>query len=129
MNQGWVYCLSNESYNGKYKIGFTERDPLVRAKELKTTGVIYPFVVEFAKKVMDYKKVEKDLHEVFKESRCDKHREFFQISILSILTEFEKIDGIWFDVDLKYSEINENGARIRDFDMDEPEQSRKKQKR
>ena len=51
MNQGLIYCLSNPSYQDVYKIGFTRKTLKQRLQSLYTTGVVYPFKVEFAKNV------------------------------------------------------------------------------
>ena len=51
---GYIYCLSNESYKDTYKIGFTKNDPLARMVQLNTTGLLYPFKLEFAKQVKNW---------------------------------------------------------------------------
>ena len=41
-NEGFIYCASNNSFNGLYKIGFTKGNPIERVKQLnnKITGFI-----------------------------------------------------------------------------------------
>lgn len=41
MNDGYIYCFSNQSMPGIVKIGMTTRTPGERAKELYTTGLLY----------------------------------------------------------------------------------------
>ena len=91
---GYIYCLSNPSYEGLYKIGFTTRNVEDRIKELHTTGVIYPFKIELVKWVTNCEKKERLLHKI-----CDrygerkvKNREFFSISINEIKDLFDLID-------------------------------------
>lgn len=45
--KGYVYIISNQAMPGIFKIGFTLKDPELRAKELDSTGVPYPFIVEY----------------------------------------------------------------------------------
>jgi hypothetical protein len=45
--KGYIYVLSNPSFN-KVKIGYSERDPIVRVSELDTTGVPTPFTLEYS---------------------------------------------------------------------------------
>jgi hypothetical protein len=42
---GWVYIIVNDLIPSRVKIGYTERDPIVRAAELVTTGTTGTFVV------------------------------------------------------------------------------------
>ena len=60
IESGYIYCLSNQSMPGLIKIGMTLRMPDKRAKELFTTGVPTPFVVEFHKQVENPKCFELD---------------------------------------------------------------------
>lgn len=65
---------------GLLKIGLTERsNPLVRMRELFTTGVPTPFVCEAAWIVSDAKSVESALHSKFVGSRVSPTREFFKL--------------------------------------------------
>ena len=95
---GYIYCLSNEMYNGVYKIGFTKKNPILRKQQLFTTGVPFKFKLEFAKKVNDYKDKEKYLHDILslKGSRINKKREFFKEDLEEIKKLFDEIDGEWF---------------------------------
>ena len=55
----YIYVLTNPAMPGLVKIGRTDAaDPEERAKQLYTTGVPVPFVVEFAGRVDDPQKVE-----------------------------------------------------------------------
>ena len=38
--KGYVYVMSNKSFEGLLKIGMTEKDPEARRKELQGTGVL-----------------------------------------------------------------------------------------
>lgn len=93
---GYIYCLSNESYKDTYKIGFTKNDPHIRASQLNTTGILFPFKLEFAKQVKNHQDKEKKLHNIFDKYRVNKSREFFKIELKEIRQLFDLIDGDWY---------------------------------
>jgi hypothetical protein len=93
---GYIYCLSNESYKDTYKIGFTKNDPQTRMSKLNTTGLLYPFKLEFAKQVKNYQDKEKKLHLIFDKYRVTKSREFFKMELKEIKQLFDLIDGEWY---------------------------------
>ena len=93
---GYIYCLSNESYKDTYKIGFTKNDPQIRMSQLNTTGILYPFRLEFAKQVKNHQDKEKKLHLIFDKYRVNKSREFFKIELNEIKQLFDLIDGEWY---------------------------------
>jgi hypothetical protein len=111
---GYVYCLSNPAYQSKYKVGCTKRDPYTRMQELYTTGVAEEFKLEFAKKVIDFKKQEKIVHKLIceKGDRPNKKREFFVLDLNEIKNIFDTIDGEYYEnknVDKNVDEnLNEN---------------------
>lgn len=90
-NIGTVYILRNEAMPGIYKIGVTSQDDLnKRINELYQgqTSVPLPFECEFACKVKNYKKVEKHIHDAFRDYRINPNREFFNVNperVISIL--------------------------------------------
>ena len=75
------------------KIGRTNADiPSDRASGLYTTGVPLPFEVEFAARVVDTLKVEKVLHNAFKDKRVNPKREFFRIDPDQAIQILELLD-------------------------------------
>lgn len=103
MTRGFVYCLSNPSYKGTYKIGLTTKSIDGRMKQLYKTGVIHPFVCEFAKRVKQVHHTERLLHKRMASSRVHPDREFFKISLESIKKHFQQIDGCWINPSSKTS--------------------------
>lgn len=95
LTAGYVYVLVNEAMPGMVKIGFTERTPTERARELSySTGVPKPFEVAWSVRIQgDAELVERACHEELKTKRRGK--EFFAISVAAA----EKL------VRRKYSEI------------------------
>ena len=59
---GWVYVISVSSVPNHVKVGFTDRDPEQRAKELESTGVPGRYEVRFAVRVEDARTVEQETH-------------------------------------------------------------------
>ena len=59
MSKGWIYCMSNKAFPSLLKIGQTKNLPTARAEQLYSTGVPYPFKIEFAKKIEIMKKEKK----------------------------------------------------------------------
>jgi hypothetical protein len=98
--EGYIYCFSNEAYNGILKIGMTERTPPDRARELYTTSIPAPFKIEFAKKVFNPKEKEATLHKLLTQytERINPKREFFRASPEEVKRFFDLIDGeLWIE--------------------------------
>ncbi len=79
MIKGWVYILSNRAMPGIVKIGFSTKDPSLRASELQGTGNPEPFVVEYDVLVIDPRDIEQHVHR--KLSHCHYSKEFFKIGL------------------------------------------------
>jgi len=75
---GFVYVLSNPCMPGMVKIGWTERHPANRARELQTTGVAEPFKIEFAFWSGWAAQIESMVHQALEAHRVAGNREFFQ---------------------------------------------------
>ena len=94
---GFIYCLSNPAFkDGMVKIGLTLRTVEERCRELRTTGVPLPFVVEFAKQVENPAEKEKYLHMLLAESRISDDREFFNHPVEEVKALFELFEGPWW---------------------------------
>lgn len=93
---GWVYCMSNPCMPGLVKVGFTTLDPAIRAKDLFTTGVPTPFVVEFAKRVQNPEDTEEKLHKVLAKYYVRMNqREFFRCSPSDARDLFDLVEGTY----------------------------------
>ena len=98
---GYIYCFSNESMEGVYKIGFTKRLPLMRLKDANrgnTWTLSGKFHIEFSKKVNDCRKMEKNIHDILDsfDTRVQPNREFFKLSLSTIKKIFEITEGEWY---------------------------------
>lgn len=77
----FVYVMSNPSLPDDYlKIGWTRKHPNIRAKDLHTSGIPTPFIVEHVIITPDGSKLEKQIHNHLNTFRLADNREFFKIS-------------------------------------------------
>lgn len=67
--KGYVYIISNPAMPGIFKIGFTLKDPELRAKELDSTGAPYPFIVEYEILVDEPYTLEQHVHKALRSQR------------------------------------------------------------
>ncbi|OOF44424.1 hypothetical protein BKK51_09035 [Rodentibacter trehalosifermentans] len=78
---GWVYILSNPAMPGLLKVGYTDRDPFARAKEIsQATGVPFDFIVEYQIYVSHPYELEQKTHQLLHNHRVNNNREFFNCS-------------------------------------------------
>jgi hypothetical protein len=83
--RGFVYVLSNKNLRpGLLKIGRTIGAPEARARQLYTTGVPGPFVVEFSVEFKDHVAAEVAVHKYFKQCRENDFREFFAVDLKEV---------------------------------------------
>lgn len=62
--KGWVYVISNRAMPGLVKVGYSEKDPEERAKELDHTGAPYPYIVEYEILVEGPYEIEQRVHQI-----------------------------------------------------------------
>lgn len=83
MNYGFIYCMSNDSMPGLYKIGQTERAPSYRRRELsKSTSAPADFEILLFAEVEEPLQTERFVHERLAEYRLNASREFFKVPSL-----------------------------------------------
>lgn len=97
-NYGYIYCMANKCMNGIVKIGITNNNPLIRAKQLfnGNTSIPCEFEVKFSKKVKNPKEEEKNIHNMLRDKRYPR-REFFEVSEEEVRQIFSQIQGEWWD--------------------------------
>ena len=77
--RGTVYVLTNESFEGLVKIGFTTRTAEKRAKELSNTSTPHPFKVYYeTPPLTNYRETERAAHAELAALRVTNGREFFR---------------------------------------------------
>ena len=77
--RGWVYIISNEAMPGLLKVGFTLKDPSLRARELEGTGVPHPFVVDYEILVENPRALEQSIHK--KLANFHEQKEWFRCTL------------------------------------------------
>ena len=94
-------------------MGFTDRDPFVRAAELRTTGVPSPFVVEYAFSIYSAEQIERALHRRLHSYRLASDREFFTIPTVKIISIIREEHGN--DIAQEYCRA-ENAAALKEVE-------------
>ena len=87
--RGWIYVLSNKAMPGLLKIGFSTKDPSLRVDELNSTGLPYPFVVEYDTLVVGPREVEQAVHAKLKPHH--EAKEFFRVSVRAAVSAIESV--------------------------------------
>lgn len=77
--RGWVYIIINQSIPNLIKIGYSTKDPSIRAKEFDGTGVPYDYEVIYDALVDNPREVEQLVHRDLKE--FNENKEWFNCSI------------------------------------------------
>jgi len=128
--EGWVYVLTNEAMPGIVKIGYTLREPSVRAEELykdskngAVTGVPLPFDVAYKAWVLNPFQVEQAVHKSLAQKRINDNREFFKCS-----TE-EAVEHIRQVAQAKFEESKEEADRKLRLQKEQEEREEAEKKR
>ena len=90
MSGGIVYCITNDEIN--FKIGKTSKSAEERSKEIGRSSLCEPFRVKFFIRIGDRHKAEKDAHEILKDYRIRKDREFFKAPLDEIKRVFDILE-------------------------------------
>ena len=99
---GWVYILSNPAMPGLLKIGYTDRDPFARAKEIsQATGVPFDFIVEYQIYVSHPYELEQKTHKLLHNHRVNDNREFFNCNYEDV------VEAIKTAIDYLYNQLND----------------------
>lgn len=77
--KGYVYIISNKAMPDIVKIGYTMKDPAIRAQELSSTSVPHPFVVDYEILVDEPYSLEQKVHSKLNKFR--ENKEWFRIDV------------------------------------------------
>lgn len=89
--KGWVYIISNSAMPGLVKVGFSSKDPDLRASELSHTGSPYPYVVDYEVLTEHPRDIEQQVHR--KLSACREGREWFRCTSEFAVSVVQQIVG------------------------------------
>ena len=95
---GYVYCFSTQAYPDLFFVSAGTKRPSEKADELFSEGVVYPFKVEFAKQVPVLEGKLTSLQRLLAKlgERISPNRDFFKVSLETVQTLFDLIDGeVW----------------------------------
>lgn len=87
--KGWVYVIINESLKGLVKIGYTLKDPKLRAKDLQSSGIPNDYKVAYEVLTINPREVEQKIHLSLKKYRDNK--EWFKCSISQAVKTVQSI--------------------------------------
>jgi hypothetical protein len=76
--KGWVYVMSNKAMADLVKVGYSAKDPELRAKEFEHTGSPHRYVVEYELLIEEPRQVEQSTHRLL--SSKHERKEWFRCS-------------------------------------------------
>jgi len=89
--RGWVYVITNRALPGLVKIGYSTKDPSLRADELNHTGCPTPYVVEYDVLVIDPREFEQKIHASLHE--VIEGKEWFRCSLSHAIHAVKSVVG------------------------------------
>ena len=89
--KGWVYVISNNAMQGLVKVGFSTKDPDLRAEELNHTGSPHPYEVEYDMLIEEPREIEQKTHQLLSSKREGK--EWFRCSAEEAIAAIKQVSG------------------------------------
>ena len=89
--KGWVYIISNPAMPGLIKVGYSTKDPALRARELNNTGAPHAYLVEYEMLIEDPFQVEQQAHKSLRSFR--ENREWFRCSCEEAIAAIQRVSG------------------------------------
>ncbi len=103
MARGWVYVITNLAMPGLVKVGYTLKDPILRAQELNHTGAPHPYAVYYDVLVHEPRALEQKLHHLLLNVREGK--EWFRLTPVEAARKIRETAGT--DLLLEHGAIDE----------------------
>lgn len=89
--KGWIYVIANKAMPGLIKVGYSMKDPELRAAELNHTGSPHPYVVDYEALVEEPRDVEQMVHGHLRDRREGK--EWFRCSAEEAIAAIQSVVG------------------------------------
>lgn len=89
--KGWVYVISNKAIPDLVKIGYSTKDPELRAAELNNTGTPHPYAVDYELLIIEPYQVEQKTHRLLSEKH--EAKEWFRCSPEEAILAIRKVAG------------------------------------
>jgi hypothetical protein len=87
--RGWIYVISNKAMPGLIKVGYSTKDPKLRAEELNHTGSPHPYKVEYEMLIEEPFQIEQKIHKALQQNHEGK--EWFRCSINEAVTAIKRL--------------------------------------
>lgn len=87
--KGWIYIVSNRAMPGILKIGYSTKDPKLRAEELNHTGSPHPYIVEYEMLIEEPYQIEQKIHRILSDNKEGK--EWFRCSVNETILAIKEI--------------------------------------
>jgi len=89
--RGWVYVITNKAMPNLIKVGYSLKDPNLRANDLDNTGSPHPYVVQYEALVYEPLEIEQRVHTTLSDFKEGK--EWFNCSLGEAVTAIRKVIG------------------------------------
>jgi len=89
--KGWVYVITNKAMPGLVKVGFSTKDPELRAGELNHTGSPHPYLVEYDLLIDEPYQIEQKTHRLLSSKR--EAKEWFRCTPEEAVAAIKQIAG------------------------------------
>lgn len=89
--RGWVYVIKNKAMPDLLKIGFSTKDPILRARDFNGTGVPYDYEVIFDALVDGPQEVERAVHRALQIQK--ENKEWFRCNLDHAIEEIRRAAG------------------------------------
>jgi hypothetical protein len=89
--KGWVYIISNPAMPGLIKVGYSTKDPELRAQEFNNTGAPRSYIVEYEMLIEDPFRVEQEAHKALRSKR--ENKEWFRCTCEEAIAEIQIVAG------------------------------------
>ena len=96
--KGWVYIISNKAMPDLVKVGFSTKDPQLRAQEFDNAGLPHSYFVEYSMLIEDPYQIEQKTHQLLSSKR--EAKEWFKCTTEEAIAAIKQIAGshaIWED--------------------------------
>lgn len=106
--RGWVYVITTKSMPHLVKVGFSTKDPAIRARELANTGTPHPYVVVYDALVHGPRGAERQIHA--KLSHVREGKEWFKCSVAEAVSAIKETlrEGVLLEQVNLTTQIEEN---------------------
>lgn len=91
MARGWVYVMTNSAMPGLIKIGYSMKDPKLRAGELANTGVPVPYEVAYEALVDNPREIEQKTHRAL--AHANEGKEWFRCEVAMAVQQIKLSAG------------------------------------